>query len=304
MEMHQVRYFLAVARTLNFTRAAEECNVAQPSLTRAIRQLEDELGGDLFRRERPHAQLTELGQRMQPLLQQCYDSALGARSLASSIKSGEVGSLRIAVSATIETALLMPYILELRKLFKRLEVKLMRGTTTQVAEFMKTGSAELAIASSLGDAWDRLDTWPLFSEGFVLVVGTSHRLAGRNSIQLSDVRSEALLMRIYAEYFESLSSVLRSHGFPIDRAHEMPSEHDLEAFPAGFWCRFRAAERVVFGLCEASSRHWVGSSAHRVVIRRCRPATHAGCQYDCENAASSRLVTLRCVVALALRCAA
>jgi len=50
MEMHQVRYFLAVARALNFSRAAEECNVTQPSLTRAIRQLEDELGGDLFRR--------------------------------------------------------------------------------------------------------------------------------------------------------------------------------------------------------------------------------------------------------------
>jgi DNA-binding transcriptional LysR family regulator len=180
MEMHQVRYFLAVARTLNFTRAAEECNVAQPSLTRAIRQLEDELGGDLFRRERPHAQLTDLGQRMQPLLQQCYDSALGARSLASSIKSGEVGSLRLAVSATIETALLMPYILELRKHFKRLEVKLSRGTATQVAEFMKNGSAELAIASSLGDTWDRLDTWPLFNEGFVLVVGDGHHLAAGN----------------------------------------------------------------------------------------------------------------------------
>ena len=199
MEMHQVRYFLAVARTLNFTRAAEECNVAQPSLTRAIRQLEDELGGDLFRRERPHAQLTELGQRMQPLLQQCYDSALGARSLASSIKRGEVGSLRIAVSATIETALLMPYILELRKHFKRLEVKLLRGTAPQVAEFMKNSSAELAIASSLGDTWDRLDTWPLFSEGFDLVVGGSHHLAGCSSVRLSDLRSESLLMRTYCE---------------------------------------------------------------------------------------------------------
>jgi len=60
MEMHQVRYFLAVARVLNFTRAADECNVTQPSLTRAIKQLESELGGDLFRRERPAAQLTEL----------------------------------------------------------------------------------------------------------------------------------------------------------------------------------------------------------------------------------------------------
>ena len=60
MEMHQVRYFLAVARTLNFTKAADDCNVAQPSLTRAIKQLEGELGGELFRRERP-VQLTELG---------------------------------------------------------------------------------------------------------------------------------------------------------------------------------------------------------------------------------------------------
>jgi len=230
MEMHQVRYFLAVAQTLNFTRAAEECNVTQPSLTRAVRQLEDELGGDLFRRERPHAQLTDLGQRMQPLLQQCYDSALGARSLASSIKTGEVGSLRMALSATIETALLMPYILELRKHFKRLEVKLSRGTATQVAELMKTGSAELAIASSLGDTWDRLDTWPLFSEGFVLVVGSSHRLAGCNSIQLSDLRGETLLMRTYCEHFESLASVLRSQDFAVDWAHEVPSEHDLEAF--------------------------------------------------------------------------
>ena len=51
MEMHQVRYFLAVARTLNLTRAADECNVTQPSLTRAIKQLEAELGGNLFRRE-------------------------------------------------------------------------------------------------------------------------------------------------------------------------------------------------------------------------------------------------------------
>ena len=82
MEMHQVRYFLAVARTLNFTRAAEECHVAQPSLTRAIKLLEGELGGDLFRRERPRAMLTPLGERMYPLLKQCYDSAQSARALA------------------------------------------------------------------------------------------------------------------------------------------------------------------------------------------------------------------------------
>ena len=61
MEMHQVRYFLAVAEELNFTRASEKCNVTQPSLSRAIKLLEEELGGPLFHRDREPAHLTELG---------------------------------------------------------------------------------------------------------------------------------------------------------------------------------------------------------------------------------------------------
>ena len=65
MEMHQVRYFLAVAEELNFTRAAERCNVTQPSLSRAIKLLEEELGGLLFYRERESTHLTDLG-HMQP----------------------------------------------------------------------------------------------------------------------------------------------------------------------------------------------------------------------------------------------
>ncbi len=64
MEMQQIRYFLALARTLNFTRAAEECNVSQSALTRAIQALEGELGGELLRREHNRSHLTELGKRM------------------------------------------------------------------------------------------------------------------------------------------------------------------------------------------------------------------------------------------------
>src|SRR5882757_8481087 len=70
MEMHQVRYFLAVAETLNFTRAAEKCNVTQPALTRAIQKLEEELGGLLLRRERNLTHLSDLGRLMKPHLEQ------------------------------------------------------------------------------------------------------------------------------------------------------------------------------------------------------------------------------------------
>ena len=66
MEMHQIRYFLEVCTTLNFTRAAKQCNVTQPALTRAIQKLEEELGGPLFRRERKLTHLTDLGHLVRP----------------------------------------------------------------------------------------------------------------------------------------------------------------------------------------------------------------------------------------------
>src|SRR6516162_1207722 len=170
MEMHQVRYFLAVARTLNFTRAADECNVTQPSLTRAIKQLEAELGGDLFRRERPAAQLTELGQRMHPLLKQCYEAAAGARSLASSFKSGELGALRIALAHSIDLSLLIPCLEQLKRQFNRLEFRFLRGTSQEVGDYLKKGEAELGIAAEVVSTWERLDSWPLFTEDFRLVM--------------------------------------------------------------------------------------------------------------------------------------
>lgn len=225
MEMHQVRYFLAVAQLLNFTRAAEECNVTQPSLTRAIKQLEAELGGDLFRRERPAAQLTELGQRMHPLLKQCYDAAVGARSLASSFKNGEIGALRIALTHSIDLALLIPHLNEIRRQFNRLELRFLRGTSREVGEFLKKGEAELGIAAEIDEAWDRLDVWPLFTENFELVMGEGHRLAGRNSVDLDDLRSEQLLSRTFCEHTRRISASLREHG--IEHGHEVSNERDL-----------------------------------------------------------------------------
>ena len=117
MEMHQIRYFLAVSRTLNFTRAAEVSHVAQPSLTRAIKLLEAELGADLFRRERNLTHLTDFGHRMLPLLQQCYDSALSAKKLASSFKSGTVANLTLALSHTVPITLLISPLTEIVRTF-------------------------------------------------------------------------------------------------------------------------------------------------------------------------------------------
>jgi DNA-binding transcriptional LysR family regulator len=227
MEMHQVRYFLAAVSELNFTKAAERCNVSQPSLTRAIKQLEGELGGDLFRRERPQAQLTELGQRMLPLLKQCYESALGARSLASAIKGGEVGALRLVLSRTVGLDLLTRYFSELTRLFAGLEMKLLRGTAADVVELLKKGDAELAIAGTIDETWERLDKWPLFTERFQLLVNRKHPLAEHPQISIDELRGQKLLQRNYCEDAAQTSELLRGHSIEAERGHDVTTDEDL-----------------------------------------------------------------------------
>jgi len=107
MEMHQVRYFLAVATELNFTRASETCHVSQPSLTRAIKLLEEELGGPLFHRERANTHISELGRTVLPYLKQVYQGAEDAKRQAGDFVRLQKTPLRLGLMCTIAPALLL-----------------------------------------------------------------------------------------------------------------------------------------------------------------------------------------------------
>ena len=229
MEMHQVRYFLAVSRALNFTRAAEECHVAQPSLTRAIKQLEGELGSELFRRERNFTHMTEFGQRMLPHLQQCYDCAATAKELATSLKTGAVAPVSIALSTAIELTVLVPHLTELVRAFEGLELRLLRGSPPDVFDVLKKGDADIAVAGPMRDAWDRLDSWPLFTEHFCLALNKAHPLAKRSAIEPEDLSNEHLLWRTYCEHAAELEEFLKKRKLHTAITHKVASEHDLLA---------------------------------------------------------------------------
>jgi DNA-binding transcriptional LysR family regulator len=225
MEMYQVRYFLSVARVLNFTRAAEECDVAQPSLSRAIKQLEAELGGELFRRERPQAILTELGHRMLPILTRCYDSANNARALAAAVKEGESGALRVALSPTINLGLLLPHFRELSRIFDGLTYFVRRGSAAETLESLKAGEAEIAIVAAKEEAQTLETTW-LFDEDFSLMCGRAHRMANRAKIDLAELRAERLVLARHAEHAVALEATLKGK-LRLEHCHETFSDDDL-----------------------------------------------------------------------------
>ena len=149
MEMQQIRYFLSLSSALNFTRAAEECNVSQPALTRAIQALEAELGGPLIRREGRFSHLTELGKRMLPLMQRCYESAVTAKDVARAVTKNEVAPLSLAVSHSVNLELFMEPIAELFRGFPGIQLRITHGSGEDVLKRLKEGEAELAIAGPI-----------------------------------------------------------------------------------------------------------------------------------------------------------
>jgi DNA-binding transcriptional LysR family regulator len=191
MEMHQVRYFLAVSRSLNFTRAAEACNVTQPSLTRAIQLLEAEFGGDLFRRERNLTHLTDLGKRMLPALQRCYDAAAEAKSAAQRFVRS--GGLEISVATCAGGDMLAKYLKQVTRAFPGVEINLHRGSPGEALETLKRGDADLVIAETFDDCWERLESYALARERFSLAVNAAHAFAEREEVAAAALTGERLL---------------------------------------------------------------------------------------------------------------
>jgi len=227
--MQQVRYFVALANTLNFTRAAEQCNITQPVLTRAIKALEAEFGGELIRREGKMTHLTELGKQMLPLMKQCYESAQSAKSIAKAVASGETRSLELGLSRTVDLNLLREALSELFLAFPNLRLKLRRGTGKEVVDLLKAGEIELGIAGPISGHWDRLDEWPMFSESFEVLIGSGHPLASHNSdaIALDTLREHIFLIQTGSEMADEEKSSLNACGISLDKAHQIDSERDL-----------------------------------------------------------------------------
>src|SRR6516164_3715829 len=133
MEMHQVRYFLAVWEHLSFTQAARRCYVTQPSLTRAIQLLEKEFGGNLFHRERSRIHLTELGRIVQPYLREAWENAQVAKRQAKDYVS-RAPTLRSLRSCTIAPALLIQLFARFRASRPDVNLELIDGTAQSVEE--------------------------------------------------------------------------------------------------------------------------------------------------------------------------
>jgi DNA-binding transcriptional LysR family regulator len=212
--MHQVRYFLAVANELNFTRAAEKCNVAQPSLTRAIKLLEEELGGPLFHRERANTHLSELGRAVRPNLEQILAQSQQVKTLAKDFKTLDRSVLKLGVMCTIPPGQLVELLSSVRTRHPGIELDIVDAGARELNAQLLEGELEVAIycLPDESEADDRLHRAPLFKEQMVIALRHDHPLARKNAVEAKDLDGLPYLNRANCEYRGYAGDILRDLG--------------------------------------------------------------------------------------------
>jgi LysR family hydrogen peroxide-inducible transcriptional activator len=213
MEMHQVRYFLALCEELNFTRAAERCHVAQPSLTRAIKQLEEELGGALFHRERANTHLSELGRTLKPYLEQVYRRAEEAKREAHEFLRLQKTPLRLGLMCTIAPTYLLDLVAAVHMRHPGIELQIIDAAATQLQEALIGGRIDVAIyALPSLETDERLHRLALYREQFKIVLDPRHRLAAQAAVRVADLGGERYLCRVNCEMGPAADAIFDAQG--------------------------------------------------------------------------------------------
>ncbi len=224
MEMQQVRYFVTLAQALNFTRAAEKCNVSQPALTRAIQQLEHELGGPLFHRERGNTHLSELGRMMLPYLETIHAQTLAARQQARAVRKLDGATLKIGAMCTIGCRLMSDLIVRFRTAFPEVEVVVLDGGAPQMIEMLDKGELEIALVGVPHELPENFHQVPVFEEDFVVLLPPNHRLCASNPVRAAQLDGEPYVSRSNCEVFEPVRKDLNSRGVFMRQVFSSPRD--------------------------------------------------------------------------------
>ncbi len=214
MDLYQIRYFLAVAETRNFTRAAERVHVTQPTLSAGIRKLEQDLGARLFERGR-RASLTAAGSRFldhaRVIMAECN---LARTELGHNVTERH---LRLGTLRALPVARLAALLADFRKSHADVTVELSDAAPEKLLAWLEQGRIDLALTTledgaKGGAAKEGLENLALYREKLVLMAATDHTLARKPALALNDLHRQPFLLRRHCPYLADLIRLFDAHG--------------------------------------------------------------------------------------------
>ena len=193
MTLTELRYIVAVAREKHFGHAAEACFVSQPTLSVAIKKLEEELDVKLFERGASEVSVTALGEAIVRQAQIVIEQAAAIREIAKRGKDPLAGPLKLGIIYTIGPYLLPELVKNVIELSPQMPLMLQEQFTVKLLEMLRTGDLDCAIlAEPFPDTG--LAVAPLYDEPFVIAVPKNHPLAKRKSVSAEELKQETMLL--------------------------------------------------------------------------------------------------------------
>jgi DNA-binding transcriptional LysR family regulator len=228
MELHQVRYFVAVSRLLNFTRAAEHCNVTQPALTKAIQKLELELGGELIHRERQLTQLTDLGKLVLPTLERLVSAADSARAIAREYQRKDNAPLKIGLTPCVSSNLLVAPLAEVARHVPGIQVEIVEEPVHRLQELLFDGDISAALAADPNGLPERIDHWDLFEDHFLVLAAKDNPLADMQGVPMSALAEATWLERTGCNLTRKFWDLIFTDGRSPKISHRSKHESHLQ----------------------------------------------------------------------------
>ncbi|RKP48606.1 LysR substrate-binding domain-containing protein [Pararobbsia silviterrae] len=193
MTLTELKYIVAVARERHFGRAAEACFVSQPTLSVAIKKLEDELNVQIFERGTSEVSVTPVGEQIVAQAQRVLEQTLAIKEIAKQGKDPLIGSLRLGVIYTIGPYLLPTLVKQMIDAVPQMPLMLQENYTLKLIELLKQGEIDAAILA-LPFPETGLMVRPLYDEPFVVAVPAGHRWETRDAIDADDLKQETMLL--------------------------------------------------------------------------------------------------------------
>lgn len=210
MDLSQIRYFLNLAETLNFTEAARLCNTTQPTLTRSIQRLEDELGGLLVHRDGKDTRLTALGREVREGFADISRAEDRIRSSVELKKRGKREVLHIGLSHSLAPAMISRFLATALAQMPMLEVVLHPVDQNGAANMVVSGALDGAFVSDQTDDNPKLSILHLFNERLRVAFGSAHRLAAHDIVPATELAEENYIDRLTCEFRQRASDHLMS----------------------------------------------------------------------------------------------
>jgi LysR family hydrogen peroxide-inducible transcriptional activator len=211
MEFHQLRYACAIAETGSFSRAAERCQIAQPSLSQQVLKLEEDLGTKLFDRLGRSVRLTEAGRAFLPHARSILSQMEMARSSVADKCADVRGSVAVGVIPTIAPYLMPRYAAGFAKKYPEAKLRIVEETTPILVENLRNLSIDFAILA-LPLRHKDLELFPLRTEPLFAVLPKDHPRARVKSLTLKDLRGEPFVMLRDGHCFRDLSLAACTHA--------------------------------------------------------------------------------------------